>query len=435
MIFVWLQTWIIKGKCRVDVCRSTCTMHIYYKYASRATECQIPICFVVSTVYPFVVCKMRFAALFLSLAIVVCSTKFCIANVELKVQFVNDFIANENPSLATVVRASCWSRVDMVRFVSKSRTSVQFIESTALFPEFPVIDLANQMIFFVDMSCSDSTQFLFQVCYVRFTPFKSLCCLCFLLKLIFIFAWLFDHDENVDKTNESYYRFPYHWILFNVSLISHRSSLNALRLLPDSDVTIVHYNETSNDYRLQQGSCQQPIYFSFLRVFVILLSVRSLQNPFENGNRHFRTVWQMGQRHWIIGSAIDTHSLTATTRFDGTNNLGVNGSDQQRLDESFARLSVRSPAKGSTDQKPTNIQIYFSTDIERSIHHPKLLTKYHGIWSIRWMARPMFPSKAPGAITIQRQRLTMEWPGTWYAAKSILRVSPVLLVANVECGT
>lgn len=120
---------------------------------------------VVPTVYPFAVFKMRFAAPFLPLlAIVVCSTKFCVASVELKLQFVNDFITNENSSLATVVRASCWSRFDMVRFAMKSRTSVQFIESTTSYPEFPVNDLANQLIFFVDMSCTDSVQFLFQVC-------------------------------------------------------------------------------------------------------------------------------------------------------------------------------------------------------------------------------------------------------------------------------
>lgn len=64
-----------------------------------------------------------------------------------------------------------------------------------------------------------------------------------------------------DKMEESYFAFPYHWILFNVSLISDRILLNELRVLPDSDVTIVHYNDITHDYGIQQSSSQQFIPF------------------------------------------------------------------------------------------------------------------------------------------------------------------------------
>lgn len=78
--------------------------------------------------------------------------------------------------------------------------------------------------------------------------------------------------KNADKMEESYFAFPYHWILFNVSLIGDRSLLDELRVLPDSDVTIVHYNDTTNDYRLQQSLCQQ-----FLGVFALNEILLNLQ--------------------------------------------------------------------------------------------------------------------------------------------------------------
>lgn len=59
--------------------------------------------------------------------------------------------------------------------------------------------------------------------------------------------------------NESYFTFPYHWILFNVSLNRHYASLNTLRLRPDSDVTIVQYDSTTLDYRLQQSLYHRSI--------------------------------------------------------------------------------------------------------------------------------------------------------------------------------
>lgn len=74
--------------------------------------------------------------------------------------------------------------------------------------------------------------------------------------------------NNADKMEESYFAFPYHWILFNVSLIGDRTLLNELRVLPDSDVTIVHYNDTTNDYRMQQSLCQ--------RVFVLYIQKRNV---------------------------------------------------------------------------------------------------------------------------------------------------------------
>lgn len=64
--------------------------------------------------------------------------------------------------------------------------------------------------------------------------------------------------------NESYFAFPYHWILFNVSMSRQSLSLRMLRLRPDSDVTVYTYNDTSNDYRLQQSLFDLSISFKFL---------------------------------------------------------------------------------------------------------------------------------------------------------------------------
>lgn len=105
---------------------------------------------------------MRISSNTLSLWLcVVYSMAFCVANVERKIQFANDFVANENTPIALFVRASCWTRFDMVRFALASNVSVQFIRN--LIPEHHTNELANKVIFFIDMSCSESEQFLFQV--------------------------------------------------------------------------------------------------------------------------------------------------------------------------------------------------------------------------------------------------------------------------------
>lgn len=188
---------------------------------------------------------------------VVHSMAFCAANVERKIQFANDFVANENTSYALFVRASCWTRFDMVRFALASNVPVQFIRNSI--PEHRINDVANKAMFFVDMSCLESEKFLRQVCPLQNgLTFLVRRVLKYCLYISFLSMFLRDllTAKNADKMEDSLFAFPYHWILFNVSLIGDRSLLDELRVLPDSDVTVVHYNDTTNDYRLQQSLCQ-----------------------------------------------------------------------------------------------------------------------------------------------------------------------------------
>lgn len=89
-------------------------------------------------------------------------------------------------------------------------------------------------------------------------------CLYFPFSLIVCVTGIERIKKNVaDKVNESYFAFPYHWLLFNVSLDRHYASLNVLRLRPDSDVTIVQQESATNDYRLQLSLLSYYYYMSF----------------------------------------------------------------------------------------------------------------------------------------------------------------------------
>lgn len=114
----------------------------------------------------FFICfvKMQFPAnIFTQWALVIASMAFCVANVEHKIQFVSDFVANEHSPFAISVKASCWTRSTMVYFAKRTPTSVEFIVSADSMSNFPVKEIANKSLFFIDMTCDDSVQFLFQV--------------------------------------------------------------------------------------------------------------------------------------------------------------------------------------------------------------------------------------------------------------------------------
>lgn len=79
-------------------------------------------------------------------------------------QLFNDFIENENTPIALSVK-DCWKKNEKAVFMRTVLTSVQFMPNVSMLPVLRN-DLSNKIYFIVDMNCSDSVDFLSQVCAI-----------------------------------------------------------------------------------------------------------------------------------------------------------------------------------------------------------------------------------------------------------------------------
>lgn len=161
-----------------------------------------------------------------------------LANIKIIEKFVVDFIKNERIPTVLTIRA-CWTQEEKAHFLTATPTRVQFVDKLKFVPHD---DFANKILFFVDMNCPDSVDFLHQVIQTSVNSVDS--DLWFLLQV-----------------NKTYFSHPFHWIFFDVKE-TQISELNVLELLTDSYVVLVSKISSSNVFDLQQSEAQN-LFFSF----------------------------------------------------------------------------------------------------------------------------------------------------------------------------
>lgn len=274
--------------------------------------------------------KMRISAKALSLWVcVVYSMASCVANVEQKIQFANDFVANENAPVALFVRASCWTRSDMVRFVLASNVSVQFIRNSIA--EHPINELSNKVMFFIDMSCSKSEQFLFQVRPHSKIVLLSLCTICAKMLFILFFSYQYVHmicwpqilpirwKNHILRFHTIGFCSMCHWLAIEYCWTS--CECCPIVMSQSFITTISRMTMAYNKVRANNS-------FHFFPFHTKSFLICSLQNRCECGGRNSWRIWQMERRNWIIGSAINANPLAATTRSTGPDDICVDGCDK-----------------------------------------------------------------------------------------------------------
>lgn len=83
--------------------------------------------------------------------------------IEVKAKLLNDVLANENVPSVIVVKVSCWSKGELVKF-SKALGNVliQYLNDDVVMHQ-PLDDYTNKVWFFVDMKCEQSLEFISKV--------------------------------------------------------------------------------------------------------------------------------------------------------------------------------------------------------------------------------------------------------------------------------
>lgn len=81
---------------------------------------------------------------------------------EIKIKFLNDVLANENIRSVIVVKASCWPKIEMVILSKFINASVEFSHDAEVINQ-PLDDSMNKIWFFIDMKCENSVDSLLQV--------------------------------------------------------------------------------------------------------------------------------------------------------------------------------------------------------------------------------------------------------------------------------
>lgn len=82
--------------------------------------------------------------------------------IELKVRFLNNLLANENVASTVIVKASQWSKTEMVRFSIRIDSTVEFLNANRVINN-PLDDRTNTIWFFIDMQSKGSLEFLLNV--------------------------------------------------------------------------------------------------------------------------------------------------------------------------------------------------------------------------------------------------------------------------------
>lgn len=82
--------------------------------------------------------------------------------IEIKIKFLNDVLANENIRSVIVVKAPCWPKTEMVTFAKSIGSPVEFSHDFEVLNQ-PLDDSMNKIWFFIDMKCEKSIDFILQV--------------------------------------------------------------------------------------------------------------------------------------------------------------------------------------------------------------------------------------------------------------------------------
>lgn len=267
---------------------------------------------------------MRFSIFIVAqCALIACSTVYC--DFEQKIRFANAFIANESPPLQLFVRAPCWTRSDMVQFSRDSRKPVQFIDSSVPNSDIPFKPFSNLILFFVDMTCSGSTQFLLQVCPLQMQFLLSLRHVhknCLLFCLIrwpqnSLIRWM----NHILRSRTTGFCSTYRWMITRIIhcwmyWVCRSTVMSPSFIITTHQMTIV-YNKVRAHFNIVPVACHFMWFF-----------VRSLQDLLGKRSDHVWTVRHMEHRNWTVRPAINANSLAATSRLDGPTNIGIDGSNR-----------------------------------------------------------------------------------------------------------
>lgn len=98
----------------------------------------------------------------LFVAVVIFSGQVFSERIEVKIKFLNDILRNENVPSAIVVKASCWSKIEMFQFSKSMNFLVAFAYDDVVTNQ-PLDDYSNKIWFFVDMKCMDSVNYVAKV--------------------------------------------------------------------------------------------------------------------------------------------------------------------------------------------------------------------------------------------------------------------------------
>lgn len=94
-----------------------------------------------------------------SLALVLVPVLSLKSTTELRIKFMNDFLANENKPSTIVVGSSQWTMPDMVEFSKCINLSVKFLRAGETIKE-PLDEYVNTIVFFIDMKSAGSVKFV-----------------------------------------------------------------------------------------------------------------------------------------------------------------------------------------------------------------------------------------------------------------------------------
>lgn len=159
---------------------------------------------------------------------------------DIKIKFVNDILANENVPSAIVVKATNWSKNEMVRFSKFIDSSVKVLQADGIL-NHSLDEYSNKIWFFIDMTSEGSREFVLTVKSSSLLMINSI------------------HFLNYFQADPQYYGHPYRWILFDIS----EEQINALKhlhFLPDSNILLVHSKSRSQLFNLQQSKTYKIIF-------------------------------------------------------------------------------------------------------------------------------------------------------------------------------